>query len=439
MDGLGSVKKRKLYEGQYSGSNNDRISNLPEGVIHHILSFLPTKYAVSTCSLSSRWQYLWTSVSRLDFCDRLLHTEMTDEYHMMFANFVERVLLHHDRSCIQKFRLSSSNVLDASRVNAWISSIARHKVQKFVLDFRVDQPLVFPRNLFTCEALKVLKVDKTFISVPASICISSLKVLSLGYVTISCSQATQNISFNFPVLEEFLIEECKWVMIKTFEIFADTLRILKIFDYSDCVIKVHAKGLISLNLSSSLSCELFLRNPSSLADAALDIGSNEPGHHARKLLKAIYGVKDLMLTDNSIMYLLRFVNLKHLKVFLNTDWCTGDHLTELLCHLPNIESLAYINAHLFLFGEHGWTLGRSPQCFVSNLKSVTVQEFLGNENDLSLIKVLLNNVNALEKMIIIFVPAPWIDPKTKTELTNQVQTFPRRSSSCVFEFSQSNY
>ncbi|KAI3834472.1 hypothetical protein MKX03_005179, partial [Papaver bracteatum] len=45
----------------------DRVSNLPEALIHHILSFLDMKYVVQTSILCRRWRYVWTTVSTLVF------------------------------------------------------------------------------------------------------------------------------------------------------------------------------------------------------------------------------------------------------------------------------------------------------------------------------------------------------------------------------------
>ncbi|KAK7272525.1 hypothetical protein RJT34_29178 [Clitoria ternatea] len=46
-----------------------RISNLPDDIICHILSFLSTTEVVATSILSTRWKSLWTLVPTLDFED----------------------------------------------------------------------------------------------------------------------------------------------------------------------------------------------------------------------------------------------------------------------------------------------------------------------------------------------------------------------------------
>ncbi|KAL8525374.1 hypothetical protein ACS0TY_014849 [Phlomoides rotata] len=46
----------------------DRLSELPDSLIHLIFSFLPMRKVLSTTLLSKRWKNLWTSVPYLNFC-----------------------------------------------------------------------------------------------------------------------------------------------------------------------------------------------------------------------------------------------------------------------------------------------------------------------------------------------------------------------------------
>ncbi|RID66385.1 hypothetical protein BRARA_D01530, partial [Brassica rapa] len=47
----------------------DRISGLSDELLVRILTFVPTKVAVSTSILSKRWESLWTWVPKLEFVD----------------------------------------------------------------------------------------------------------------------------------------------------------------------------------------------------------------------------------------------------------------------------------------------------------------------------------------------------------------------------------
>ncbi|PON80559.1 F-box domain containing protein [Parasponia andersonii] len=62
MAAKGVGKKRK--------GDCDRMLELPDSIIHHILSLLPTINVVWTSILSKRWRPLWASVPALDLCDQ---------------------------------------------------------------------------------------------------------------------------------------------------------------------------------------------------------------------------------------------------------------------------------------------------------------------------------------------------------------------------------
>ncbi|XLR46292.1 hypothetical protein HN51_030380 [Arachis hypogaea] len=48
----------------------DRISYLPDTILCNILSYLPTKQAVSTSILCRRWRHVWKDLQDLDIDDR---------------------------------------------------------------------------------------------------------------------------------------------------------------------------------------------------------------------------------------------------------------------------------------------------------------------------------------------------------------------------------
>ncbi|KAM0022898.1 putative F-box domain-containing protein [Helianthus debilis subsp. tardiflorus] len=69
---MSESKHHKQLEIEHADDMIDYISNLPDCILHHILSFLPTKEAVKTSVSSKIWKNIWASVPNLDFDDTLL-------------------------------------------------------------------------------------------------------------------------------------------------------------------------------------------------------------------------------------------------------------------------------------------------------------------------------------------------------------------------------
>ncbi|XP_058181461.1 putative F-box protein At1g58310 [Rhododendron vialii] len=142
------------------GKSLDRISKLPDSVLCHILSFLPTKKekgtifinfptknAVGTSILSTRWRYLWTFVTGIDFDDSVLFRDRNefdgrnDMVNFSFMNFVNRVLLLSDVRCLERFRLRLKFFCNSDVVSAWICAIIKRNVP--VVDLNCDLHLSF--------------------------------------------------------------------------------------------------------------------------------------------------------------------------------------------------------------------------------------------------------------------------------------------------------
>ncbi|AES88276.2 F-box/RNI/FBD-like domain protein [Medicago truncatula] len=96
---LERTKKRRQYANEVI---EDRLSDLPDGVILQILSLLDTKQVVRTCVLSKRWEHLWKRISTL-----ILHSSRFS-YVKQFTTFVSKILTLRDSS-------TALRVLDVDR------------------------------------------------------------------------------------------------------------------------------------------------------------------------------------------------------------------------------------------------------------------------------------------------------------------------------------
>ncbi|GLT45821.1 hypothetical protein SLA2020_196250 [Shorea laevis] len=177
-------------------SSMENINCLPAEVLCHILSFLPTKDAVRTSFVSRRWRYLYTLVSNLDFQLRPDYGNSSSVNQLM--NFVDGVLLFHNRPSVVRFRLKCSHYIegignpqfDTLRIDGWILAVMWHSIQELELDItESDINLAFlPASLFTCETLVVLKL-----------CLVS------GYD--SFEFPSKDVS-GCPVLEDLILDDC---------------------------------------------------------------------------------------------------------------------------------------------------------------------------------------------------------------------------------------
>ncbi|TYJ06336.1 hypothetical protein E1A91_A12G226400v1 [Gossypium mustelinum] len=71
----------------------DRLSDLPDCLLHHIFGFIDFKYCIRTSVLSKRWKLLWTSLSNLYFdgCDG---TRLPDFHRFVLEPFLKKNIAH---------------------------------------------------------------------------------------------------------------------------------------------------------------------------------------------------------------------------------------------------------------------------------------------------------------------------------------------------------
>lgn len=139
--------------------HQDRLGDMPDCLIHHILSFMETRDAIRTCVLSKRWRYIWTSIPCLYFNSKSF-TRLVD-----FKKFVLWVLSHRDNSHVKVliyYRFGVDYATDQYLLNKVIEYAALHGVEEIRINLRAKTsgcpPIEIPLPLFTCQSLKRLEL-----------------------------------------------------------------------------------------------------------------------------------------------------------------------------------------------------------------------------------------------------------------------------------------
>ncbi|KAL4625804.1 hypothetical protein ACB092_05G050900 [Castanea dentata] len=200
----------------------DRISELPEDVLQHILSFLPTKQVFQSTLLSTRWKHVWTTFPILKFDKTSVlwssETKNDPEVKIMrlnFYKFLNKCLRLRSRQSqrphIKSFTLKVSvqNHKSKSRVDRWIRFVVKSNVEELILFFggsRIRYPL--PHSVLVAKSLTVLTLHYLKLdSIRSDINLPSLKRLSLLGVYAD-NQIIQNLIFGLELEASDLHDLC---------------------------------------------------------------------------------------------------------------------------------------------------------------------------------------------------------------------------------------
>jgi len=133
--------------------NEDRLSDLPESVILHILSFLNTRHAVQTCVLSSIYKDLWKRLPALTLHNRDFRT------FKIFTNFVSKILSLRDSSItLQALDFKRHNGRFEPQLKKIVNYSISHNVQRLQLCVTCDIAQI-PPSLFSFQSLTHLKLS----------------------------------------------------------------------------------------------------------------------------------------------------------------------------------------------------------------------------------------------------------------------------------------
>ncbi|XP_023729583.1 F-box/LRR-repeat protein At3g59190 [Lactuca sativa] len=460
------LKTGKGHEQHESGDTVDDISNLPDCILHQILSFIPTKEVVKMSILSTRWKNLWASAPNIDFNDGLLYAKTVDgrcrPEVSSFINFVDRVLALRDPSNMEKFHLSCFVCNNASKIHSWISYAIMHNVQELDLCLFGVDPFVIPRCMLDSTPLVSLKIKMDcVIELPSHVSFPFLKTLHLSLVRFPDDASTEKLFSGCPFLEELVLLDCYLVNLNNIVISSSTLKSLTIHDLpyfgefddtSGCNIKIDAVNLTYFKYFGNLLNDILLNNALSLIDACIHIPipqerETEVTYRAIDLLKQLRYVvslrisnrimESLIFADNMVHYSPVFSNLRHLVLTMESGKYPFGGLMDLLYFCPILQSICLLEGfgHHMCLGENDPILIVVPICMLSCLKIVTFKNFHANDSEIYFLKCILKYACVLERMDIVWSKTRLPDLKKQAQARTELETIQRSSTACHVKFS----
>ncbi|XP_057448743.1 F-box/LRR-repeat protein At3g26922-like [Lotus japonicus] len=146
-------RRHGVSENEIEENNSDRLSDLPDCILLHILSFLAAKSAVQTCMLSTRWENLWKQLPVL-----VLQPQRDFSTYQKFTKFLSRLLTLRDGSAALHFLYFWRNrPIQTQLLNRMVKYAVSHHIQKLRL-FVLCNIQDFPRCIFSCQTLTSLQL-----------------------------------------------------------------------------------------------------------------------------------------------------------------------------------------------------------------------------------------------------------------------------------------
>ncbi|KAK6134578.1 hypothetical protein DH2020_031698 [Rehmannia glutinosa] len=414
-----SIKRHKISDEEQNMSSIDRFSGLPDGVICHILSFLPTKFSVATGILSRRWRFLWTHVPYLHFETKDFKCEKHHDTEKSFSDIVNRVMLLLKVQIINTFRLycmydddefkkwittaESRSFCSEYQLETWINAAKSRSVQN--IDIYFDCEIIeinLSRCLFTCKTLVDLKLSFC-IGIPSNgaIFLPSLKKLHLYLVEYKVDEALPHLLSGCPVLDELIIDGIMDRNLGCFNISSPTIKRLSVyfsfggseFDNPDYRVKINAPELRYFQVHDCSYQHISLSPLSSLIEA--DIRLND------------FEEEDYYYTCCLLKFLDSLCNVKCLKL-------SG------VCNMDKVD-----------VDEKNWMEPKEERraCLLYSLKTVTIDGFGCTKQDFNMVRFILRNAQVLKRMEI-----HRIGVEEKIDVVQKISLFHRGSRECELAF-----
>ncbi|XP_031121485.1 F-box/FBD/LRR-repeat protein At1g13570-like [Ipomoea triloba] len=214
-------------------AGEDRISELPVGILDNILGFLPIQEAARTVILSSSWKDIWFSLTKLNFChgffdyiclkysdaegwksdsqspiweviNKILMQHNGPIQKIVF-DFSEEVFVFHSP---EEFDFWDISKLLSYNLNQWFLLLTQNGVEEIDISCFRETKCQVPNCLLSCPTLKKLKLENVDVEPINDYCIlPNVTSLSLRYVDFNPTTCS-DYGVYLPMLEDLSFDQC---------------------------------------------------------------------------------------------------------------------------------------------------------------------------------------------------------------------------------------
>ncbi|PNY01114.1 F-box/LRR-repeat protein [Trifolium pratense] len=228
-------RQRQHKNGGNEEKNKDIISDLPECILLHILSFLDTKYAVQTCTLSKRWKDLWKHVPTLTLISSSFALSWCRKNLKGFSKFVSWILSKRDAStALHTLDFDRTGLVEPHLLKRIVKYAVSHHVQRLRIVIKCDIQHL-PSCFFSCRTLTSLdlyvahRIDGQRTLFPNSLNLPALTNLSIHAFAFCINNNGRVEPFStFNRLNSLIIDNCKVLDAQNLSISSSTLANLTI-------------------------------------------------------------------------------------------------------------------------------------------------------------------------------------------------------------------
>ncbi|XP_039169590.1 F-box protein At5g03100 [Eucalyptus grandis] len=388
--------------------HGDYISLLPDCLIHHIFSFLPTRDVVKTCVLSKRWQSIWTTISNLKFS-----VSSYDD------SFVNRVLTLYMWPKVEKFHLDiRSKYFYPFKIDLWVHFAIDHDVEELLLNLNWWAYYTLSPLLYNCSSLTKLCLTGCHFSSSQRISWSSLKSLSIQNMKVS-DDVLQQIFMGSPAIEYLNLKRC-WGVERICsrslkELVLDDVNVEFPLETFSPPLEIWTPRLLSLRVRGYIYEIIRILEASSLVEAELDFDSAELDcSFLKESLGKLQNATRIQLGAWCIwvMGLLKvedvqfsLSNCKSLTLHMTIPQFSFPAIANMLATSPNLEKLdVFDRDYRNVDHQSSWHI-KKFQSWAQHLQNFEIFGFYAclrfkYEEVLMLVKYLLGHASVLENMVI---------------------------------------